>query len=116
MTAKKITLGAFIIILFLGVCALIFYLAFYENKDYYTKIDNEKVEKIKSNDDFKYEYKLTTYDKYGKEKEITFQTTRVLKEDAYLKLKVMLTRGVISWEEINVENLPQEVKEKYNLH
>ena len=50
----------------------------------------------------------------GKSKEITFQTTRELREDAYLKLKVMMTRGVVNWEEVQFDEMPESVQEQYN--
>ena len=46
-------------------------------------------------------------------KEVTFKTSRELKEDAYLELEVMLTRGVKSWQEVQFDKLPDKVKEKY---
>ena len=63
----------------------------------------------------RYQYSLTAYDKNGKEKKIEFKTTRELRDGAYLELEVMTTRGVISWKEIKVEELPDEVKTKMNV-
>ncbi len=114
MNAKTIILSIIGLLIFLGTCAALYYLAFYENTIYYTQVDNEFVKNVKTNAHFKYEYTLTSYTDEGKEKSVTFRTTRVLKEDAYLKLKVMLTRGVISWEEVNTSELPEKVKEIYN--
>ena len=81
---------------------------------YYTQIDNTKIEELSGNDDMKYQYTLMAYNKNGKEKEIQFKTTRELREDAYLKLEVMLTRGVTNWEEVQFDEMPKEVQEKYN--
>ena len=91
-------------------------LYFFENYKsiYYTQIDNTKIEKVSSSDNMKYEYTLTAYDEKGKEKEVTFKTNRELREDAYLKLEVMLTRGVLNWEEVQFEEMPKEVREKYS--
>ena len=61
----------------------------------------------------KYQYTLTAYDEKGKKKEVTFKTNRELREDAYLKLEVMLTRGVTNWEEVQFDEMPKEVQEKY---
>ena len=47
-------------------------------------------------------------------KEVTFKTSRELKDDAYLKLDVMLTRGVKSWEEVQYDELPDKVQEQYD--
>ena len=64
------------------------------------KIDNTKIEEVSGNDDMKYQYTLTAYDKNGKAKEIQFKTSRELREGAYLELDVMSIRGVIDWREV----------------
>lgn len=81
---------------------------------YYTKIDNKKIEELSASDDMKYKYTLTSYNELGKAKEITFKTSRELKNDAYLKLEVLSISGVHSWEEVSFDNLPDEVKKHYN--
>jgi uncharacterized protein (TIGR01655 family) len=78
------------------------------------QIDNSKIEGLSTTDSMKYQYTLTAYDEKGKEKEVTFKTNRELREDAYLKLEVMLTRGVTNWEEVQFDEMPKEVQEKYN--
>ena len=52
-------------------------------------------------------------DENGKKKEIKFKTSRELREDAYLKLEVMLLTGVHSWEEVQYNELPDKVKANY---
>lgn len=106
------------IIAFVVVIMLIFgayYILFVHKDIYYTQIDNTKIEKISSSDDMKYQYTLIAYDKSGKEKEIEFKTSRELKEDAYLELEIMVTRGVVNWKEVEVNELPDRVKEKTNI-
>ena len=51
----------------------------------------------------------------GKKKEIKFRTSRELKEDSYLKLEVMVTRGVKTWEEVQANELPEKVKTALNV-
>ncbi len=92
---------------------LLYYFCLYHNDNYYTKIDNKYVKELKTNDNMKYEYTLTTYDDYGKKKTLSFKTSRVLKEDAYLNLKTMVTRGVVSWQEVSFEDLPEKVQDEY---
>ena len=101
------------IVLVIALCCGAYYMLVYQSSDYYTQIDNTKVEKI-SKHNMNYEYTLTSYNKNGKSKEITFQTTRELREDAYLKLKVMMTRGVVNWEEVQFDEMPESVQEQYN--
>lgn len=106
-----VAIGIIVFILFLYG---IYYLLVIQNSEYYTQIDNSKVESLSTTDNMKYQYTLTAYDEKGKKKEVTFKTNRELREDAYLKLEVMLTRGVTNWEEVQFDEMPKEVQEKYN--
>lgn len=85
----------------------------------YTQIDNTKIEKIESRGgviDFKggmdYQYTLPSYNEDGKDKDITFGTSRELREGAFVRLTVAL-RGVIKWEEVQYDELPLSVQDKY---
>lgn len=95
------------------ICVLAVY--FIENYEgvYYTKIDNTRIEKLSSSDDMKYEYTLESYDENGKKKDISFKTNRELREGAYLKLKLRIF-GVFSWEEVQLNELPEKVQLNYN--
>lgn len=105
-----VAIGIIVFILFLYG---IYYLLVIQNSTYYTQIDNSKIEELPTTDSMKYQYALTAYNEKGKEKEVTFKTNRELREDAYLKLEVMLTRGVTNWEEVQFDEMPKEVQEKY---
>lgn len=100
------------IVVVIAVFFIIFWLLFYQESTYYTKIDNTKVEQLDSGD-MRYEYTLDAYNEKGNSKKVIFKTSRELKDDAYLKLDVMLTRGVKSWEEVQYDELPDKVQEKY---
>lgn len=113
MSVKNVVISVIAIILFIGGCIFGFYMLFYQNSNYYTIIDNSKYERIDDND-FNYKYTLPCYDEEGNKKEISFETSRELRSDAYIKIKYMITRGVISWEEVKYEELPNKVKEKFN--
>ena len=87
---------------------------------YYTQIDNSKVEKNSSNGgviDLKgnlpYLYTLAAYDENGGEKEVIFGTSKELKEGAFIRLEVMPIRGVISWSEVQYDELPTAVQDNY---
>lgn len=95
-------------------CILAYYLFVEQSTDYYTKIDNSKISELPVTNSMKYEYSLLSYNNEGNSKEIKFKTERILKEGAYLKLDYMITRGVINWEEVTYDELPEKVKEKYN--
>lgn len=101
-------------LVFLIICFfVVFWLLFYQKSIYYTKIDNEKVRVVDSGD-MRYEYILDSYNENGRLKEVTFKTSRKLKKGAYLKLELMMTRGVKTWEEVPYKKLPSKVKKKYN--
>lgn len=80
---------------------------------YYTQIDNEKIAPLSATDDMKYEYTLKCYKSNGKEREISFKTSRELREDAFLKLEVMPLVGVRSWKEVEYNELPESVSVNY---
>lgn len=100
-----------VIMLMLGA----YYFMFVYKDIYYTQIDNTKIEELSGSDDMKYQYTLIAYDKNGKEREVQFKTSRELRKDAYLELEIMLTRGVVNWKEVQVNELPDKVKEEINV-
>lgn len=102
-----------VILIAVAICGIAIYFMEFSEAIYYTQIDNNKIEKISSSDDMKYQYTLKCYNENGKEKELTFKTSRELKEDAYLKLEVKMITGVHSWEEVQYNELPNKVKESY---
>ena len=77
------------IVLAIIICVLAYYFLCIKEEIYYTKIDNTKIEQIETSDNMRYKYKLLCYNKNGKEKEMEFKTSRILKEDAYLMLEVI---------------------------
>ena len=100
-----------VVTLFVILC----YLFFVQKSDYYVQIDNSKIEQISRTDNMKYKYTLTGYNQNGNSKEIEFNTSRELREGAYLKLEVMLLRGVITWEEVETDELPEKTSKKMNV-
>lgn len=100
-------------IIAIAICGVVLYKMEFSKSTYYTQIDNTKIEKLSTSDDMKYQYTLKCYNEKGKEKEIKFKTSRELKEDAYLKLTVKPISGVNSWEEVQHDELPENVIEKY---
>lgn len=104
------------VILLLALLFGAYYILVVQKTSYYVQIDNTKIEEVSSNDDMRYQYTLTAYNKNGKPKEIEFKTSRELREDSYLELEVMMLRGVISWKEVQAEELPDKVKEEMNIN
>lgn len=52
--------------------------------------------------------------KPGPEKELSFETSRILTDDAYLCLKVAPFRGVVTWAEVQFDEMPAAVQEQYD--
>lgn len=104
---------AVIIVIALAVGA--YYFLIIHKEQYYTQIDNTKIEQISGTDDMKYQYTLKAYNENGKEKEIKFKTSKKLEEGAYLELDVMQIRGVIKWREIQIDELPEDAKTAMNI-
>ncbi|MCI8811486.1 MAG: YxeA family protein, partial [Oscillibacter sp.] len=53
-------------------------------------------------------------DENGSEKEITFGTSRELREGAFIRLTVMPVRGVLDWSEVQYDELPEAVQNHYS--
>lgn len=97
-------------IVFLAVCAVAYYILMIRTTEFYTQIDNTNVKTVDNGD---YEYTLRCYDAHGKMQDFTFKANKQLREDAFLRLKVMSIRGVVNWEEVQYDELPQDVQHRY---
>lgn len=113
MKSKKIWVGIAAIILIV-LCMGVAFLATRCNTDYYTQIDNRWVTEIAPHGAMNYKYTLVAYDENGEKKDITFETSKVLTEGAYLCLKVAPFRGVVTWEEVQYKELPEAVQAVYS--
>ena len=102
------------VIAIIALLFIVFYLVFEQKSEYYVQVDNSKIEQISRTDNMKYKYTLTGYNKNGNSKELEFKTSRELREGAYLKLDVMLLRGVINWKEVELNELPEKTKKVMN--
>ena len=83
------------------------------SSDYYSQIDNTKISEINPEGSMKYAYTLVAYDENGDAKELSFKTASELTEDAFSHLEVAPIRGVVSWEEVQYEELPAIVQSQY---
>lgn len=87
------------------------------NAAYYTQVDNARTEELESRGGvidptggMSLLYRLPAYDEQGNGREVSFGTERQLREGAYLKLEVEPIRGVVGWEEVSFDELPQEAQ------
>ncbi|PEI52187.1 hypothetical protein COE78_24840 [Bacillus pseudomycoides] len=82
---------------------------------YYVQITTDGIEKTYDGSTSKYfEYKLTGFDKDGKEKELKFDAQKNLRKEAFLRVYYSDKEGegVSAWEEVKKDELPAKVKEK----
>ena len=116
----KFVLGAVAVLLIalIGFCA--WFLSGAGSTEYYSQIDNTRVEQVETNGgvislkgNLPYSYTPTCYDENGGEKEITFGTSRELREGAFIRLTVMPIRGVLDWSEVQYDELPAAVQTHY---
>ena len=117
----KIAIGAAAVLLIGLISFCAWFLSGSGSAEYYAQIDNTRVEQVDSNGgvmSFKgslpYSYTLLSYDENGNEKEITFGTSRELREGAFIRLTVMPVRGVLDWSEVRYDELPAAVQNHYS--
>lgn len=113
-----ISAAAVVLIGLIGFCA--WFLSGSDSAEYYAQIDNSRMEAVDSKGgvvSFKgnlpYSYTLPAYDENGSEKEITFGTSRELRDGAFIRLTVMPVRGVLDWSELQYDELPTAVQAYY---
>lgn len=76
---------------------------------WYVQVDNARVQPP-GEDSEEYEYSLDAYDENGNRHDVKFKTTRELRNDAYLELKTMPFRGLISWAEVQPDEMPEPTR------
>lgn len=111
-TKKKTIIVAVIAVLVIAFIAVAF-LAIQKSSNYYTQIDNDCVTEIAPHGAMNYRYTLSVYDETGVEKKLSFETSRILTDDACLCLKAAPFRGVITWAEVQFDEMPAAVQEQY---
>ena len=113
MSAKKKTIIVAVIVVLAVAFIAVAFLATQKSADYYTQIDNDCVTEIAPLGAMNYRYTLTASGDTGVEKALSFKTSRILTDDAYLCLKVAPFRGVVTWAEVQFEEMPTAVQEQY---
>lgn len=89
---------------------------------YYAQIDNSRLSRaggqgavdLSGNGGMDHSYTLTSYDKDGNEKDITFGVSRELRENAFICLTFRPGRGVMNWSEVQYDELPAAVQTHYD--
>lgn len=81
-------------------------------ESWYVRIDNSMVSEITPHGGMSCRYVLTAYRENGASQTMNLDTSRVLRDGAFLRLSVAPVRGVISWEEVPYDGLPPAVAAK----
>ena len=113
----KRVLGIIAVVVVIGVLAAgahaLYRAAFVDTEAWYAQVDNARLSQAgENNNDFAYHYDLPAVDEGGSEREIGFDTSRELREGAYLKLETLALRGVVRWEEVAWDKIPSAAQEK----
>ena len=108
--------GALALTLAAGIAAMgIIYQTTSENyESCYSRIDNSCVEDVTPHGGMNYRYTLPAYTESGAGKNLELDTSRELKDGAYILVHVAPLRGVISWEEVTFDQLPSPVQIHYS--
>lgn len=116
----KIAIGIVAVLLIGLISFCVWFLSESGSAEYYSQIDNSKIEQVDSKGgvinlkgSLPYAYTLLCYDENGGEKEITFGTSRELRDGAFIRLTVMPIRGVLDWSEVQYNELPTAVQNHY---
>ena len=119
---KKMIAGLSVVAVMIAglICFCIWFLSGTGSTYYYSQIDNSKIEQTESKSgvinfsgSMDHSYTLFSYDENGKGKDITFGTSKELKEGAFIRSTVMPIRGVLEWKEVQYDELPAAVQSNY---
>lgn len=119
---KKIIVGITVVAVIVAgfICFGMWFLSGAGSTYYYAQIDNSKIERTSSrggvidlHGGMDYSYTLHACDEDGAKRDITFGTSRELKEGAFIRLTVMPVRGVLEWSEVTYDELPAVVQRNF---
>ena len=119
---KKMIVGFSVVAVIIAgfICFCIWFLSGAGSTYYYSQIDNSKMDQgeskggvINFSGSMDYSYTLFSYNENGKGKDITFGTSKELKDGAFIRLTVMPFRGVLEWKEVQYDELPAAVQSNY---
>ncbi|MDE7260603.1 MAG: YxeA family protein [Oscillospiraceae bacterium] len=107
--------GAAVLVLVLGIAilAILFRSTEANATDCYSRIDNTLVQEITPHGGMNYRYTLQVYAEDGTASALELDTSRVLRDGAYIKITTAPLRGVLSWAEMQYGELPPAVQAKY---
>ena len=110
--ARKILFGLVAVAAVGAVVAVMLHSELAEPDIVYVQIDNDSVRSIEPHGGMCYSYQLEGATPTGQTLPITLDTERVLRDTAYLRLKTRPLVGVISWEEVQWDEIPAAAQAK----
>ena len=109
-SAKGLIIAAVVLVAIIGAGWFALSAVTGEGASRYAQVDNACVHDS-GDSDMPFEYTLAAFDENGRAEEVTFKTARELRDDAYLMLRVLPLRGVVSWEEVQLQDMPQACRD-----
>ena len=108
MAKRVVTIG--LVVLVIGAVAGVFYLTNTDNAStWFVRVDDAVAQEKADGSDEVWEYTLDAYDERGRHRQLTFTASKRLRDGAYLKLGYLPVREVVSWEEVQPEQVPEAV-------
>lgn len=96
----------------LAAMAGVFYLTNTDNAStWYVRVDDAVAQSKDDGGEEAWEYTLDAYDESGGHRQLTFTAGKRLRDGAYLKLRYMPVREVVSWEEVQPEQVPDAARD-----
>ena len=108
MTNRSLFMLLLWFVIILIAIAGLFYLTIFTDATYYVQVDNARVTEITPRGGMYYRYDLPGFNDKGQARSLSFETSRILRDEAYLTLHVAPLRGVTRWEEVQPEDIPRE--------
>ncbi|WP_251158614.1 YxeA family protein [Caniella muris] len=108
--ARKVVVG---LVAALGVCAIAAVVLYGEYSDpgrVYVQVDDNRVRSIEPHGGMVYSYSLDGATPDGKPAPVTLDTERILRDKAYLLLETRPLVGVVSWEEVAWDQIPEAAR------
>ena len=113
MKSKKLWLGIGAVVLIV-LCMGVAFLATQGKTDYYTQIDNRWVTEIDPYCTMNFVYYLVAFVESGIDRDITFVSSKVVSDGEFLFLILAPIRGVVTWAEVQYDELPEAVQAVYS--
>lgn len=100
-------------IVMMGAVAGVFYLTNTNNAStWYVRVDDAVAKQKADGDEEVWEYTLDAYNERGEHRQLTFTAGKRLRDGAYLRLGYLPVREVVSWEEVQPEQMPDAAREQ----